>query len=346
MHLLSAVFNESSKIGRAETNAVMYPRPPMDFSGGVFYQRLVDSLLEAHERSRSKIMKDRSGKVTITDDNGNVYEGEFSDGAMHGVGKMKYKDGRIREGIWEKGEIKYEGELNDNGKPHGRGKWIYSDGTYEGYWQNGVKHGIGTYKWADGRLYEGNFKADKRHGTGTYKWSDGSTYVGEWIDDARNGTGTCNYKYGSLHSYTGGFYADKRHGFGTMTYPNLDMYFGQWKENRKDGNGTMRFHNGDVYQGEFKNGKMHGKGVFTYAAGDVLKSTGEWKRGKMVGFFEDEVRVSKQVYYDEDDSKSDSKPKRDTLDFAIRRRHKRRKVSKEEEEDVESLIAYGYVYEE
>ena len=62
---------------RADTNAVMYSTPQMNFSGVIWgAARMRDGLLEAHERSRSKIMKDRSGKVTITDYNGNVYEGE------------------------------------------------------------------------------------------------------------------------------------------------------------------------------------------------------------------------------------------------------------------------------
>ena len=88
-----------------------------------------------------------SGKGTITYDNDDVYEGEFQDAEPHGVGKMTYKDGRICEGIWKKGKIKYEGELNENGKPHGRGKWIYSNRTrtyeYEGEWENGNRHGDG-----------------------------------------------------------------------------------------------------------------------------------------------------------------------------------------------------------
>ena len=46
---------------------------------------------------------------------------------MHGIGKMTHKDGRVCKGIWENGKIVYEGELNENGKPHGRGKWTYSD---------------------------------------------------------------------------------------------------------------------------------------------------------------------------------------------------------------------------
>ena len=68
--------------------------------------------------------------------------------------------------------------------------------------------------------------------------------------------------------------------------------------------------------------------------GEVLKSIGEWKEGKKFGFFEDVVRVSKQVYYDIDEVKSDSKVKREAPSVedtdnnaAPPRRSKRRNVS-------------------
>ena len=64
-----------------------------------------------------------------------------------------------------------------------------------------------------------------------------------------------------------------------------------------------------VYEGEFSNDKMHGKGTFQYATGDVFKSIGEWKEGKKFGLFEDIVRVSKQVYYDNDELKESSNVK-------------------------------------
>ena len=69
-------------------------------------------------------MKRISGEGTINYDDGDVYEGAFKDDEPDGVGKMAYKDGRICEGIWENGRIQYEGELNENGEPHGRGKWM------------------------------------------------------------------------------------------------------------------------------------------------------------------------------------------------------------------------------
>jgi hypothetical protein len=44
---------------------------------------------------------------------------------------------------------KYTGPLVD-GMPHGeKGTMIYADSIYEGDWQNGNKHGVGTMKWFD-----------------------------------------------------------------------------------------------------------------------------------------------------------------------------------------------------
>eukprot|EP00986_Skeletonema_menzelii_P012298 scaffold6723_cov73-Skeletonema_menzelii.AAC.1 len=249
---------------------------------------------------------------------------------------MTYKDGRVCEGIWENGKILYEGGLDDNEKPHGRGKWMCSNGTYEGEWKNGLRNGVGTFKWTSGSSYEGEWKDNKKHGRGTYKWSDGRSYEGEWKDnnfhgkgieknsdgsvlydgewkdDMFHGKGTYNYENGDI--YTGEWHADKMHGDGVMTYANQDIYDGQWKNDLKDGQGTMKYHNGDVYEGKFSNDKMHGKGTYTYAAGDLSKSIGQWKGGKKCGLFEDIVRLSKQVYYDNDEVKADSKVKREALD--------------------------------
>ena len=41
----------------------------------------------------------------------------------------------------------------------------FSNGdSYEGYWQAGMKHGNGRYKWENNIIYEGNFWLDKREG--------------------------------------------------------------------------------------------------------------------------------------------------------------------------------------
>ena len=275
----------------------------------------------------------RDGKATMKFGNGDkTYEGDFEiiNDKIDGVGKMIDKDGRVREGIWKDGEITYEGELDKNGKPHGRGKKMYPWGNYDGSWQHGKYYGEGTLKYTYGK-YEGQFKDDKKHGKGTYTRSDGSVeYDGEWKDSMRHGRGTYNDKNGDVYTgdwlanrmqgkgvmtyangdvYNGQWHSDKKHGRGVMTYANQDIYGGEWKDGHKDG-GIMKYHNGDMYEGQFSKGKMHGKGTYTYAAGDISKSIGEWKDGKKCGEFEN-IRFSEKVYYDNDELKVDSNVKRE-----------------------------------
>ena len=260
-------------------------------------------------------MKNFSGKGTITFDNGDVYEGAVRniEPEPDGVGKMTYNDGRICEGIWKNGRIVYEGELDENGKPHGRGKWMYPDGTYDGGWKHGLAEGEGTLKWtdADGEQYEykGGWKDDKYHGKGTYKWADGRSYEGHWKDDKKNGHGVMTYANQDV--YDGEWRASEMHGSGVLKYANGDIYDGQWKNDHRDGQGTMKYHNGDVYEGEFSNDKLHGKGTYTYAEGVLSKSVGEWKEGKKCGMFDDFFRSHKQRYYDNDEVKANPKVKRE-----------------------------------
>ena len=231
---------------------------------------------------------DTTDTATVKFGNGDVYEGEFSSDKPHGVGKMAYNDGRVCEGIWNNGEIVYEGELNESGKPHGRGKKMYPiGGVYEGGWKNGKQHGKGTYKRSDGSvMYDGEYKDNMWHGKGSLNYRNGDVYTGDWLSHTMQGRGV-------------------------MTYTNQDVYDGEWKGGRKNGQGVMKFHNGDVYEGEFSNNEMHGKGTYTYAAGDLSKSIGEWKNGKKCGEFEDIVRFSKKVYYENDEVKVDSNVKRE-----------------------------------
>ena len=62
--------------------------------------------------------------------------------------------------------------MDENGEPHGIGKWMYSDEIYEGEWKHGKYQGEGTYKWHggkfDGDIYEGQYKDGEKDGKGTY----------------------------------------------------------------------------------------------------------------------------------------------------------------------------------
>lgn len=83
--------------------------------------------------------------------NGDVYEGEWTDGAMHGQGTYTYADGDVYTGDWR------------NDKRHGKGKvsYVANSGivmeSYDGDWVDNSMSGKGTYQYADGSIYEGMY---------------------------------------------------------------------------------------------------------------------------------------------------------------------------------------------
>lgn len=60
----------------------------------------------------------------------------------------------------------------------------YDDGSvYEGeVSEDGLQHGQGTYKWANGDSYVGSWANGEQHGYGTYTWADGTIYAGNWVN--------------------------------------------------------------------------------------------------------------------------------------------------------------------
>ena len=145
----------------------------------------------------------------------------------------------------------YVGEIKD-GKYHGQGKCIYSDGSeYEGEFQFGEWHGLG--KFTDKvSMYEG-------------KWKNGDIYQGRQ----------------TLHHngdvYEGQFCEDwMRHGEGKLIEKDGNVFEGKWDSNNIY-EGKYISVEGLVYVGEFKDQQFHGKGKLTNASGAILE--GEWKNG-------------------------------------------------------------------
>ena len=88
------------------------------------------------------------------------------------------------------GKSLYEGFFS-NGMCHGIGRGINSKGeVYEGDFANDLMEGKGYYIWEDGRIYEGQFYRDLKHGQGTMKWPDGFVYNGPWYESVQHGKGT------------------------------------------------------------------------------------------------------------------------------------------------------------
>ena len=115
------------------------------------------------------------GKGTCEWPDGSKYDGYWVDGKKHGTGLMISAHETIK-GFWYEDDLihvfskessqeqdskpsileSYVGEKNSENKPHGKGKYTYTDGsTYDGYWVNGVKHGSGTQCDANGNVVRG-----------------------------------------------------------------------------------------------------------------------------------------------------------------------------------------------
>ena len=100
--------------------------------------------------------------------NGDVYEGEFSDGVREGSGTYTYASPPVEEGE----------------EP------IPPKAMYEGTWKAGLRSGVGVLTYTGGTKYQGHFKEGVFCGQGTMFYSNGDIHVGEWSGGQKNGTGT------------------------------------------------------------------------------------------------------------------------------------------------------------
>ena len=71
----------------------------------------------------------------------------------------------------------YEGKVNKNNLPNGKGRIIYKNGdVYTGYFLQGQKNGVGQFEKKGQFVYYGNFSRNKISGIGTMKFEDGRYY--------------------------------------------------------------------------------------------------------------------------------------------------------------------------
>ena len=100
---------------------------------------------------------------------GTTYVGQSKNGRFHGKGKITYRDGISYDGDWYIGDKK------------GQGIWVYAKGygTYEGQVDiDGKKHGRGTRITPDGTRVTGQWAKDKPIGTAQVVFADGSKWEG------------------------------------------------------------------------------------------------------------------------------------------------------------------------
>lgn len=155
------------------------------------------------------------------------WSGACKDGYAEGKGVLEWE-------ARSKGKRKLEATLV-RGEVSGEGTLTYDVGTYIGTFRNGVPHGEGYFKYANGDgLYEGGVAEGKRDGAGIFIAQDRSRYEGQWQ-------------------------AGIRQGFGRQTYTLGGSYEGQWKDDKFDGKGSIVYAgSGRKYEGQFREGRALG----------------------------------------------------------------------------------------
>lgn len=136
-------------------------------------------------------------------------------------------------------------------------------------------HGVGTYKFADGKVYTGDFADGNRHGQGKLTQPSGDIFEGTFVDNKMTGPGRAVTQKGQ-REFVGEF-NEGRKVKGVMRF--LDQpgksYDGEWLNERPHGRGVMTHANGDVYRGQFKDGRSDGEGEHVFAGSDgrILRGT-------------------------------------------------------------------------
>lgn len=93
---------------------------------------------------------------------------------------------KLSEGLENTNQYYYNGDVNSDGKPNGKGLAIYEDNSYYyGDWSNGVRSGEGIWY----RFYIG--KKNKSNSMGKYM---AHSYTGSWANDLPNGQGAEHYE--------------------------------------------------------------------------------------------------------------------------------------------------------
>lgn len=215
-----------------------------------------------------------------------TYTGYWMNGKVHGLGEIRWSDGR-----------KYIGNFKD-GFLHGHGKLLIkqddgSERSQEGHWKDGQLHGIGKVKYSNGDVYDGHFKEGQRHGHGIYYYGglspkSTSIYIGEWFGDKKQGYGVMD-DIMKGEKYMGTWNEDLRHGKGIVV--TLDgMYFeGNFDKDNLIGFGLMLTYDNSCYEGEFYGiTQLQGKGKLIMPTGDTIEGifSGSWNEGlKINGMF-------------------------------------------------------------
>jgi hypothetical protein len=186
--------------------------------------------------------KDNNGKII------GKYTGSLKHGKREGYGTMVYNESELLS--------LYEGDWK-NDTMHGVGNATYKDGRYyEGTFENNMSHGLGTLLYSNGSKYDGTFENDNATGLGITTYNNGEIYKGDHVNGIREGKGEYHYKTSPFYMmYTGDYKNGLFDGHGELHLIDGTNYIGEFKDNKRHGNGKLvNAETGDVIKdGQWEN---------------------------------------------------------------------------------------------
>ncbi|MBF0273977.1 MAG: hypothetical protein HQK84_01965 [Nitrospinae bacterium] len=178
--LSSSVYEDSSQF-KPENVTVSYSREPLDAKN---LKEEIYSDSRAVQLNSKRVYYNGEYKNSLMEGKGSfsgsegMYIGEFKSGHINGHGTFYFNNGAVYEGNWS------------NDARHGFGKMVMPGGkpAFEGIWKDDMPNGSGIMHRSDGAIVEGVFE-NGFSGVGTIKYLDGNIYRGEFTDGERNGMG-------------------------------------------------------------------------------------------------------------------------------------------------------------
>lgn len=187
----------------------------------------------------------------------------------------------------------YEGEIDEEGRPHGKGTKYYLDGMrYEGQWKHGQKDGFGIRYCEDGtKNYEGTWKNDQIYGCGVLMDYRNVRYEGFFEEKPPYGEYGLSLEQKSVVTFPKGEVVEGPidEGWYRCTYPNGAIFQCERFTTpgrgaaypQAMGKGTYRFANGGVLKGRWDFGK-HCDGDFEYTAPNGAKEIWTYKDDEVI----------------------------------------------------------------
>ena len=182
----------------------------------------------------------------------------------------------------------YDGDVNSDQMPHGKGTITYykentkiPDGKVSSEFVHGVMVGDATVDYCNGSIYVGKYDKSEGHRIeyGVMKYADGGKYEGNWEKDLRHGKGNIIFSNGD--KYIGNWKNNNMHGYGSYYYTDGNYYKGNFVKDLFQGNGTFYYANGNKYVGKFKDDMFNGEGTLFDKDGNIIHK-GNWKDGNFI----------------------------------------------------------------